>query len=157
VISEILRRDHGVAEDEAIYLSRISEGCMEAALRFRQENVFVQRNRLMAGWLKGEMGLWDSQGRGASEMKESRQETEMGLYLLASWLRDILVAKIAADKKYFINADRFDDIIHFSRKLNHDELEGALKLVAQTTADIRANVNTRLALARLNSELQRII
>lgn len=157
VIFEVLRRDHGVGEDEAFYLSRISEGCMEAALRFRQEKVFMQRNRLVAAWLKGETGLFAAEGRsGASQKKESRQETEMGLYLLAGWLRDILVAKISAEKKYFINADKIDDIIHLSQKLNPEVLEGALKLVAQTTADLKANVNTRLALARLNSELQKI-
>ncbi|MDD5137683.1 MAG: DNA polymerase III subunit delta' [Candidatus Omnitrophica bacterium] len=156
VIFEVLRRDHGVGEDEAFYLSRISEGCMEAALRFHQEKVFMQRNRLAAAWMKGEVGLLGSQGRGASPKKESRQETEMALYLLAGWLRDILVAKISAEKKYFINADRIDDIMHLSRKLNPEVLEGALKLVAQTTADLKANVNMRLALARLNSELQKI-
>jgi len=156
VVFEILRREHGVGEDEAFYLSRISDGCMEAALQFHEGKVFTQRNRLVAGWLKGGMGLSGGEAGGASEKKEPRQATEMALYLLAGWLRDILVAKIAADKKYFINADRIDDIIPLSRKLDAEVLEGALKLVAQTAADLRANVNARLALARLNSELQKI-
>lgn len=156
VIFEILRRDQDVAENEASYLSRISGGCMETALRFRREKVFMKRNRLVAGWMKGEVGLSLGRGRGASEKKESRQETEIALYLLAGWLRDILVAKIAAEKKYFLNADRIDDIISLSKKLKPEELEGVLKLVAQTIADLKANVNMRVALARLNTEFKKI-
>ncbi|MDD5019087.1 MAG: DNA polymerase III subunit delta' [Candidatus Omnitrophica bacterium] len=153
VVRDILRKDYQIAEDEALYLARISGGCMETALRFSKEKVFSYKNRLVEEWMKGDFSL--SCGH-ESEKREVRQEAETALYLLAGWLRDILVAQTSPEAKNIINADRIDDIIHLSQRLKTEDLEGALKVVAETAADVKYNINMRVVLARLNAELKKI-
>jgi len=146
VLQAILLERYGMGREEARYLARLSEGCMEKALKFHKEEIFKKRDAFLEGFLQGRMPV--------VEGKKAQEESfDTGLFLLAGWLRDLLVAKVNDEEKNFVNADRKDDIMLAARGLKPEEIDETLRSVADTAADLRHNVNRRVAFARLNTEL----
>lgn len=146
ILQAMLVEHHKIPEPEARYLARLSEGCLEKALRFHKEEIFKKRDVFLDELMNPEGVLRDS-GKGRED------SLQMSLHLLASWLRDLRVAQVNTDEKNFVNADRKDDIINASRSIKPEEIDETLRSVAETASDLRHNVNRRVALARLKTEL----
>ena len=80
----------------------------------------------------------------SEKLAKNRSMVEDSLYIMKTWLRDLVVYKIVPDK--IINKDLVGIIAEASKKMAIDDLLKKLEAVEQTQRDIKSNMNLRLCL-----------
>ena len=85
--------------------------------------------------------------------KLSREELRLGLCLLASWFRDIVMIKTGFTDQDLINADRKQDLFRLGASFSFNRLYEIIDIIGDSLLYLEQNVNTRLILSSVQSEL----
>ncbi len=148
----ILTGKFAIKREAAYYLARISEGSLGAALQYNRDGLFSRKNKIIAdalsrqGWTE-EFMQWEPD-------KEDRiYKIDEFLCVLSSWFRDLFLAKVCSGSEKFINIDRKEDILEAAGGFSFSEIESRLSAIAEAGLDARRNINTRIFLANLRSQL----
>jgi DNA polymerase-3 subunit delta' len=153
VLDKILQEKFGVGRQEALYLARISQGSLGQALRYRDNQLFDRKNKIIEGALNARLRLDAFIDLSGQDRSEKNDMIEEALFVLSSWFRDMFVGKVPGPHENYINLDKRDDIIRAARDLSLADIETRIKAIAETFEEIGRNVNARISLTKLRVEL----
>ncbi len=153
-LDKTLRDNFGVAKDEAEYLSRISAGSLGMALRFRDNGLFLRKNKIVEDMFDETVKADNFIGASKHDRIEKREAIEEALAVLSSWLRDMFVAKAGGGRQNYINTDKRDDIMRFAEKFELVDIENRISAVGETLQEVRHNINPRISLTKLKMSLR---
>ena len=150
---DYLAEQHGITEDEADRLYRLSRGCLGWALTAladpqildqRQADLERMRETLSAG-LDTRFGYANEV---ASLFGSNRPAARELLALWLRWWRDLLLVKEGADE-YLHNADHADVLRAHAETLTTAQIAAFIRRLLSTITALDANANPRLALETL--------
>ena len=150
-IRAILKDNYKLDNGKAEVLSRISSGELGKALKYNAAGFFERRRRIIDGLTDGTFLDSDFDGLSRSELK-------LGLDVLLTWYRDILITKagVAADSAV-VNIDRLDLIRHEAKRADLDKLNETINQIILTYSFLDDNINPKLAMAVLGINLAHTI
>ena len=150
-IRAILKDNYKLDNGKAEVLSRISSGELGKALKYNAAGFFERRRRIIDGLTDGTFLDSDFDGLSRSELK-------LGLDVLLTWYRDILITKagVAADSAV-VNIDRLDLIRHEAKRADLDKLNETINQIILTYSFLDDNINPKLAMAVLGINLAHAI
>lgn len=142
-----------LVKEEALYLSRVCEGSLGAALRCHESGLFGRKNDIVSSFLSRDLPLDEIAKQMGNDKTEKGERWEESLSVLSWWFRDMFLAKMLPGCRQLVNCDREADIGRLSRMVSCAEIERRLAVLAETKAQRERNLNFRLSLARLRAEL----
>jgi len=151
VIESILIKQWGASPEAATYLSLISEGSLGSALKFHEDGLFLRKNEMIKNALDRNCGLDVFLDLSSKERQDRQENIKEVLFVLSSWFRDLLLAKI--ESRSFINVDKEDDIMRDAHSFSFAEIEDRLVSIADAARDLKRNSNARIALTKMRVEL----
>ncbi len=149
-LASALARDHGLTEDDARRLARISRGCPGVAVQLASQPEAEARRaeaveRLAKLVEAGMAERFQFAGTLAATMSRDRQEVRETLYLWLQWWRDILlVGEGVPDSAQ--NLDRIDLLKAQARRFSKAQVAGSVRALMSTLDALEANASPRLAL-----------
>jgi DNA polymerase III gamma/tau subunit len=139
-VEEMLAVSHKMDSAKARVLARISCGSMGEALKLKNEDFFIKRERIIKA-LSSDM---------FSEMdldKTSRSDLRYVLNIMLAWYRDILITKVG--RSHIINIDKKELILKAAPQISPEKLDKVLKHIISTQAYLDQSANPKLAIAAL--------
>ncbi|HAJ57121.1 MAG TPA: DNA polymerase III subunit delta' [Candidatus Omnitrophica bacterium] len=150
---KILQDKFEVGRQEAGYLAGISCGSLGLALHYHQKQLFARKDKIIDDALNAGLRLDAFLDLSKHERTQKKDLIEEVLAVLSSWFRDIFIVQVSGQSDNCINAGRKDDIMRAARDLSLADIEGRIKSIAESYEEIRRNVNVRLSLTKLRTEL----
>jgi DNA polymerase-3 subunit delta' len=153
LIAAALMERCGLSRQESMICAQMSQGSLGCAVRYHEGGLIARRDSL----IRDLMSLADPSKRFLLPPGRDRHEKQayltQALRILASWYRDILVAKYSDDPRLLVNADRRDDILVIGDRMSAQALERKLSALAQAAEEFEQNANINLSLTKLKAEL----
>ncbi len=153
VLQGLLRERFRVGPQEAVYLTRLCEGSLGRALERHRAQLFGHKNKMIDETLDPSAsgkGVFSGSSQD-DEAEDARAEAVFTV--LASWFRDLLVAKATGSAERAVNSDRGADILAQARRYSIQELEDRLAAVAEAAAQSRRPANKKILWAYLRAQL----
>jgi len=137
----ILRKDYGLTTQEAHFLAYFSEGRLGAALKYRDDALFREKNMIIDSFRSDVKPLPD--------YLEDKDTIRLSFSLLAGWLRDLYLLKSGAGDAELINLDQKKQLSEAIRRYRFSDLDDALRQVTNSSLYLEQNVNSKLLLSCL--------
>ncbi|MCK4463561.1 MAG: DNA polymerase III subunit delta' [Candidatus Omnitrophica bacterium] len=137
--SNFLIQRYGMETIEALFLAKFSGGKIGKALKMKDSDAVKRKNLVIDRLLERNY--------------PDRMSLKEDLTILLSWFRDIFISKVNCDKELLFNIDRIDEILKESDKLSLDDLETVINKVIVLNSYIDMNVNPKLVVDAVLSEL----
>lgn len=153
VLLEVLEKEFGAGKQEVVYLARMAEGRLGLALKFHEDGLFERKNKIIQDALSRTCPLDTFIELASGDRSQKSVRIDEALSVLSSWFRDLLVAKVSAARRDFINVDRIDDIMTASRRFSFSDIETRIGAIAEAAAEKDRNINMRILLTNLRVEL----
>lgn len=147
-LCEILKKDYSLCESSAHFLSYFSEGRLGLALKLKDTDIFKEKNKII--------DQFNSKSACAFSgllIKDRRQMRDI-LNIMAVWFRDLYLLKSGLPQAELINRDRGDDLKKSAGIYTFAGLDQALKCISDSLLRLEQNINIKLLLANLESELR---
>lgn len=144
-----LTRKRGFSEEEALFLSRLSNSGIEVLQDIEAGELFGLRNRVLDEFSSGAQLLDEK----SFIFSESKDEMKFAVSILESWFRDALVLKAHGWGSAIINSDRQRELGALKERLGIEALEGILEAVENTFFCISRNVGAKIALNNLKMRI----
>jgi DNA polymerase-3 subunit delta' len=146
-LAAILTRVYGVDPPEASLTAALAGGSLTRALTMRQGR-WLQRRR----WLMAQLAALPRQSTAAllalaEKLSQDRENLPDTLDLIASWIRDLAVARYAPE--HLIHQDLREALVAISQTLSLESLTNTMRALQDTRRRIQANANPRLTLEAL--------
>jgi DNA polymerase-3 subunit delta' len=146
-LAAILIRAYGVDPPEASLTAALAGGSLTRALTMRQGR-WLQRRR----WLMAQLAALPRQSTAAllalaEKLSQDRENLPDTLDLIASWIRDLAVARYAPE--HLIHQDLREALVAISQTLSLESLTNTMRALQDTRRRIQANANPRLTLEAL--------
>jgi DNA polymerase-3 subunit delta' len=146
----VLVRNYSVDNFSAHFLALFCEGRLGLALRLKDSNIFLEKNRIFDSFIISEKPLERSlAGQGKEQMRGF-------LNILASWFRDIYLLKSGVADAGLIHLDRKDDLTKLRSVFSFKQLDGILTSISESIACLDNNVNSKLLLHNLGAQLWKV-
>lgn len=148
-IKDILTGQYGIEGMKAHVLSRFCAGSLGAALRYKDDEFFEKRNRLLDSMKKGT--FFDS------DLEDtSKEELKVYLDIMLTWYRDMIMVRSGADISELINIDKKDDIFSEAKASSLEYLGNAIEKIVSTSFSLTAlNANQKLVTSALGLKIQK--
>lgn len=143
-LEDMLVERYGVKRDEAHFFAYYAEGSLGAALRLKETMSLVEKNGIIDLFMKD---------AGEKTAAVTREELRFSLSVLASWVRDMMLMKIGIPDRELVNADRSHDLRGWGARFSSTRLYEIMKIIADSFLYIDQNINARLILSHVHSEL----
>lgn len=149
-VVEILKKDFGVSDEEAGFLSGLSGLNIKKALLFKQEGALLRKNAIIDefGKLASSYGL---SGSGVTENTKDAQREAMEVLLC--FYRDALIYKYTRDKALIMNADRQEAVSKLADSSDTSDIQTAIRYIEETKRALASNANPKLAIRLLKERL----
>ena len=85
--------------------------------------------------------------KSVSNLENYKTEKDEVLNLMASFIRDIIVAKELEDKNKIINIDKYDDIVEVANSLSYKKLNSMLEYIKEGRVNLMNNGNYSLVIS----------
>jgi DNA polymerase-3 subunit delta' len=146
-LAAILTRAYGVDPPEASLTAALAGGSLTRALAMRRSE-WRQRRR----WLMAQLAALPRQSMAAllalaENLSHAREDLPDTLDLIASWIRDLAVARHAPES--LIHQDLRGVIVPISQTMRLEGLTSAMRALQDARQQIQANANPRLTLEAL--------
>lgn len=153
-IARILEKETELSGPEVELISRLSEGSPGLALKFDSELIDWRRDLL------SRIASLDCRSAGeimeladimpTESTPEDSQKLKFAIEFISLWLRDLIMIKIEADKKYITHTDMIEVSRGAAEELSTDDILERQTSLQQAWNDIfYANANKRLSLENL--------
>lgn len=149
-IKKILIKEHEVAEDKAITLSRLSQGSVGAALRLNDKGILEKRDVIIDNLTGQDNNFWEEMFL-RDGFKANFLDT---LDIISSWYRDLLLLKVGADQNELANWDRKEDLYLMLKNYNLESIDKILNLIFELRREAEQNLNPKLLCQRLLLEIE---
>jgi len=146
-LAAILTRVYGVPPPEASLTAALAGGSLTRALSMRQGE-WLQRRR----WLMAQLAGLPRQSTAAllalaEKLSRAREDLPDALDLIASWIRDLAVARHAPER--LIHQDLREVMVALAQTMNLEALTSSMRALQDARQRIQANANPRLTLETL--------
>ena len=148
-LTQILQQKYRLFPAEAHFLAHISGGRLQEALRFKEENLTEQKNRIIDLILKKREPILES----FLENTLDKNKTRDLLMILLGLFRDILLVKIGSPCDLLINIDRKDEISSSRDRFTIQYLEEIISDIVSLNIYLEQNINLKIALNWLSARL----
>ena len=146
-LEDVLVKNYSVDNFSAHFLGLFCEGRLGLALRLKDSNIFVEKNRILDSFILSTRQL---QRNLASQSKEQMRSF---LNILASWFRDIYLLKADIPDQGLIHLDRKDDLLKLKLEFSFKQLDAILLTISESVACLENNINSKLLLHNLGAQL----
>ncbi|MDD5115680.1 MAG: DNA polymerase III subunit delta' [Candidatus Omnitrophica bacterium] len=150
LLEDVLVRNYAVDNFSAHFLSIFSEGRLGLALRLKDSNVFIEKNRIFDHFTHPDRPL-DRNLTG-----QNKEQLRSCLNILASWFRDIYLLKAGMPENRLMHLDRKDDLFRIKEEFSFKQLDGILSSISESVFYLEHNVNTKLLLHNLGAQLWKV-
>lgn len=138
---------------DALYCARIAQGSPGEALRYHKNGLLSRKNKIIENVLSKGYALEKGEDFHAEGSPGGQDAVDEMLWVLASWFRDVLLAKASVSPDYFINVDAKDEILRLSRSFSMDDIIERIASIAEASAEKSRHINARVSIAKLRAEL----
>ena len=145
-LASILVSDYGMRKEKAEFLSGFCEGRLEKAINYG-DDILKRKNAILEEF-SGDECVENYSAKNRGELSEK-------LNMLASWYRDLLIFKSMGNESLLINRDRIGGVKKNAVNYKTDELIRMLEGVLNAKEKIESNVNPKLALTALFTQIHR--
>jgi DNA polymerase-3 subunit delta' len=146
-LAAILTRAYGVDPPEASLTAALAGGSLTRALAMRGSQWLQRRS-----WLMAQLAALPRQSTAAllalaEKLSQARDDLPDALDLIASWIRDLAVARHAPES--LIHQDLREVMVAISHTMSLEALTSAMRALQDARQRIQANANPRLTLEAL--------
>jgi DNA polymerase-3 subunit delta' len=146
-LAAILTRAYGVDPPEASLTAALAGGSLTRALTMRGSRWLQRRS-----WLMAQLAALPGQSTAAllalaEKLSQARDDLPDALDLIASWIRDLAVARHAPES--LIHQDLREVMVEISHIMSLEALTSAMRALQDARQRIQANANPRLTLEAL--------
>jgi len=142
-LKNILKSLYGMDDARAHVLSRLSSGRLGESLKYKDDDFFDRRLRILKALENGSLSDSDYDPGSKGNLK-------LYLDIMLSWYRDILIAKTGLeDVLELVNIDRKDAIVNTARRMDFERVNDIMNEIVLTTSFLDQNANPKLAMAAL--------
>ncbi len=139
----ILAKDHKIDDVMAHILAHLSAGRLGEAMKYKDEDLFEKRNKILNQIAN--KTFFDSDFDGLS-----RSDLKLCLDIMLSWYRDILIVSAEVDdSSMLVNIDRRDSVVLEAKILGLNRLDSIIKQIILTNSFLDENANPKLAMSVL--------
>lgn len=143
----ILTRAYGVDPPEASLTAALAGGSLTRALSMRGRHWLQRRS-----WLMAQLRALPRQSTAvllalAEKLSRAREDLPDALELIASWIRDLAVARHAPER--LIHQDLREMTVAISQTMRLEALTSSMRALQEARQRIQANANPRLTLETL--------
>jgi DNA polymerase-3 subunit delta' len=151
-VADVLMRDHGVAERDAIDAAALSDGRVGQALALGSSDVAAMRETALL-LLRQAASAPGTQGRlqaaavmatGSSKKERPREDLALMLRMMASMLRDIELLNTASSSTTLANPVAADDLETLARRYTGGRARDAFVAVDRGVAAVERNAGTKV-------------
>jgi DNA polymerase-3 subunit delta' len=146
-VKNILAREYAVEDAQARVLAHLSSGKLGEAIKYKDEDVFKKRSKIITAMLNRALFDMDLE-------KSAREDLRTYLDIMLTWYRDILAAKSGAGQDSLINLDKKDDILREASNLDIDYLDKVINQIMLTSSYLDQNANAKLVMSVLAAKIQ---
>lgn len=146
-LEDILIKDYDLKPQPAHFLAYYCEGRFGRALSLKDADILTDKNKIIDEFIV-------SSPHAASRSVQERQDIRNNLNMLATWFRDIYLAKIGLPHKELINLDRKDELLGLVSSFTFEQLDEIMKNISSSLLYLDQNINTRLLLTNLKLSLR---
>ena len=146
LVSNWLKEQKGLDEEEARLLATLSEGSPGKALELQQEIQQVPREELLVDFVGLKSLPFEKKERWAESLSSDREKLILILEVAKTLLRDLIMTKMSKDRSRLIHPDLTKTMETLVTNWNLRSLLNRLEFLHQTILAIRSNANTALAL-----------
>ena len=140
-LEDILKNEYRLDSETSHYLAYFCEGRLGKALRLKDKDVLIDKNRIIDN-LTNVKGQYQDAEFNKGRFKEY-------LDILMSWFRDIYFLKIGSAHQQLINIDRKNDLLNSIGRYSPLELDTIFTFISNAALYLEQNVNPRLLLSNL--------
>jgi DNA polymerase III subunit delta' len=142
-LERVLRQGYAVEEKEAHFLAYLSEGRLGRALGLKDGEFLAEKNAAIDEFILGKSSR--SPGKGVLD----RDDTRRILNILATWFRDLYLAKAGMPESEMINLDRKEELFKLTQRFTFVQLDEILGFISRSFLYVDQNVNTKLLISNL--------
>ncbi|MFH1380735.1 MAG: DNA polymerase III subunit delta' [Candidatus Omnitrophota bacterium] len=148
LVHEVIRNKFSITDDEALVLSNFASGSIGKAVRMKNQNAIVRKNRIIDSFFSGGIDFQDelSLYSGKMELKEN-------LEFLLSLLRDMFLCNLKEPKDAFFNIDKIEKIKQYAGRFSSERLDFIIKKVIMLLSYVDYNVNPKMIIDSLTLEV----
>jgi len=150
LVEEELCQHHGISEQKADLLARLSEGCLGWALQTMQDESLLEERTQRLDTLINLTHATRKQrltyaAELASQFGKAREEVEKVLTLWINWWRDLLLLKGEISKS-ITNVDQKSALLDQAKGYSMKQIKDFIRHIQTTSEQLEQNANPRLAL-----------
>ncbi|MDP2940890.1 MAG: DNA polymerase III subunit delta' [Candidatus Omnitrophota bacterium] len=146
-LEQLLRQDYSLDSASAHFLAYFCEGRIGLALKLKDTGFSGQKNEVIERLTRQEKPNLDN------FPLPDREEARFYLNILASWFRDIYLAKIGVSPAEIIHVDRKEELFRLAGKFHFADLDRSLNSIADSVLYLEQNINMKLLLYELGAQL----
>ena len=149
-LEDLLVKNYSVDNFSAHFLAIFSEGRLGLALKLKDSNIFLEKNRIFDSFvLSGKSFERNMAG-------QSKEQMRSFLNIMASWFRDIYMLKAGIPQEQLIHLDRKDDLLKLKTDFSFKQLDSILAMISESLAYLENNINTKLLMHNLGAQLWKV-
>lgn len=149
VLKNILKNDYHVNNEVAHFLSFYCEGRIGCALALKDTPIVAQKNAVIDWFIFSKKNSLHHGG-------QTKDDVLQDLFILSTWFRDMYMYKSGMSFDELINFDRRQDLSKVAENVSFQELGNAIDFIATAMQRLDQNVNLKLLLNTMESELCKV-
>ena len=147
-LENMLKENYNIEPDPAHFLAYFSEGRIGRCLELNDTDALKDKNTVIDIFTVSRATNLDNLAK-----QNSKEDIRRYLNTLASWFRDLYLAKLGATPAELINVDRSTEIARSVDSYSWDKLEKIFKCISDSLLYLEQNINVKLTLSNLKAEL----
>lgn len=137
----------GLSDIQAHMYASLSRGNIGKAKTFLQSLEFEEIRHDMIKAIEfvinnDDLGILDI----VRKINEYKENADMFLELMLTWLRDIMIIKEIPDEKYIIHKDKYKTLLKHGELLSYNRISTLLDRIEEVQKHLKVNVNYQLSL-----------
>lgn len=145
-VEEELKNNHKLDPQFSHFLSYFSEGRLGYALKLKDTDIFLQKNKIIDKFVLSRTANLESFSL------QKKDEFKGFLNVLATWFRDMYLLKTGVAHSELINFDRKNDLLKAMGSFTFLELNAILDTISDSFNYLEQNINSRLILHNLGAQ-----
>lgn len=145
-LKEVLKNDYHLSDEAAHFLSFFCEGRIGRALSLKDTPLLTRKNEVIDWFIFSKKNSLHHGG-------QTKDDVRADLNILSTWFRDMYIVKAGMPYAEVINFDRKQDLLKTADKVSFLELNDAMDFIATAVLRLDQNVNIKLLLNNMESEL----
>ena len=147
-LENMLKENYNIEPDPAHFLAYFCEGRIGRCLKFNDPDLLKEKNTIIDIFTASRATNLDNLAK-----QNSKEDIRRYLNTLASWFRDLYLAKLGTPQAELINTDRREEIARSLDSYSWDKLEKIFKCISDSLLYLEQNINVKLTLSNLKAEL----